>query len=69
MLPDAKAVRQGEVNLTLWHVANLELTPALLGLCVCEQTTAVAMFAAAVAMTMPTVEIAIFSTGRRASSP
>ena len=26
------------------------------------------MFAAAVAMTMPTVEIAIFSTGRRASS-
>ena len=26
------------------------------------------MFAAAVAMTMPTVEVAIFSTGRRASS-
>ena len=39
------------------------LTPRRFG-----KTTAVAMFAAAVAMTMPTVEIAIFSTGRRASS-
>lgn len=39
------------------------LTPRRFG-----KTTAVAMFAAAVAMTLPTVEIAIFSTGRRASS-
>ena len=39
------------------------LTPRRFG-----KTTAVAMFAAAVAMSLPTVEIAIFSTGRRASS-
>ena len=44
------------------------LTAALPALLFVSQTTAVAMFAAAVAMTMPTVEIAIFSTGRRASS-
>ena len=39
------------------------LTPRRFG-----KTTAVALFAGAVAMTVPRVEIAIFSTGRRASS-
>ncbi len=39
------------------------LTPRRFG-----KTTAVAMFAAALGMTVPTIEIAIFSTGRRASS-